>query len=491
MPVNTGISASYRRPQTFHRFTYLLGGRLLSPLAQVIALIGTQKATGASSTATAEQVYDIDDVEQADGLFGKGSELALMCRKAIETASRLGAGPRIKAVGVLEPGGGTKNAQTLTVTGPATAAGNVVVRVAGRTYSVGVSSGDVAATIATAISDMLKAYAEELPVDISVAAAVVTLTHAHKGENGGDVAVSIDSVPAGVAVAVATSAAGAGVIDITNALDALAASEIDFIAISNHKAADVTDALAHTDAMWQPNLKKWRWLVMGERGTLGTATTLAAAANNRALLVVSCEASPSLPCELATAFAVAMCSRDRPNANFDGVKLPLFPPVAASAYTSTEVETALAGGVVPLTPDIDLSTKVVVDGILKIEKAITTKTTESSQPYEPLRELAVSRTGAYMARQIDIAYVQRFGPQANPDGVLLTDDTIDRVQDMIAALAAEAEEVDILKNVDEDLQELVVEEDGAAIGRLDIDFAYTVVGGMHQLACVHRVKVGG
>lgn len=488
MTVNTGISASLRRPQTFHRFTYLLGGRLLAPLPQVIALIGTQRST---ATATAEQVYDIDDVEQADTLFGESCELSIMIRKAIETASRLGAGPRIKAVGIAEPGAGVANVQTITITGPATEGGNVVVRVCGHTYVIGVANGDVQNDIATAVAEKLQAYQEELPVTVSVGTNIVTLTSTTKGVNGGDVVVSWESAPAGVSAVVATSAAGSGVIDITNALDALAGIDIDVIGISNHTATDATDALAHTDAMWDPSLKRWRWVVMGFTGTVGNATTLAGNCNDRALLVAACEGSPSLPSEIAASIAVAMCSRDRPNANFDGLKLPLFPPTAASAFTSTEVETLLDGGVVPLTPEINLNTKQVVDGVLRVEKMVTTKTTSGGNPYEPLRELSVSRTGAYMARQVDIAYVARFGPDANPDGVLLTDDTIDRVKDMVAALMSEAEDVDILKNVDTDLTELVVEEDDATPGRVDVDLAYTPVGGMHQLACIHRVKVGG
>ncbi len=487
MTVNTGINASLRRPQTFHRFTYLLGGRLLTPLAQSLVLIGMQSD---AATATAEQVYDIQDVEQGDALFGRGSEVALMIRTALKTASKLGSGPRIKAIGITEATG-NKNVQTLTFSGTATESGNFVFSVAGRVYAVGVSSGDAHTTVATAVNTVLQSVQEELPIASTVATPVVSLTNVVKGTNGSQVSVVVISKPAGIACVVATGTAGSGIVDITLSLDAIAGIDIDGIAIGNFASADVTDALTHLAAMWQPQTKKWRWLGIGTRGTIGAATTLASAANDRSILVFCCEGSPSLPCEIAAAGMVALLSRERPNTNYDGMGLPLYPCTVANAFTGTEVETALAAGIIPLSPVIDVNTRSVVDGVLKIEKMVTTKTTENSLPYEPLREVVVSRVGAFMARQIDIAYVARFGPSANPDGVLLDDDTIDRVRDMIAALCSDAEDFSIIKNVAENLAELVVEEDDESVGRCDVDLPYTVVMPLHQVAAIHRVKVGG
>lgn len=486
MTINTGINASRRRPQTFHRFTYLLGGRLLQPLAQAIAIIGTMTATG---TATAGQVYDVDDIEQGDLLFGRQSEVALQIRTALKTQTKLGAGPRIKAIGVVEPGGGVAAIRTLTLTGNATESNNFVLDVAGRRYYVGVTQGDTPTIMATAITNVLKGAIEELPVVPTSAAGVVSLTHPFKGINGQAVSITVLAKPAGVTAVVANPTPGTGVISIVTALDAIAAIEVDAIAISNYAAQDITDLRAHTDAMWQPQTKKWRWAFMGLNGTIGTGATLAGAANDRAVVIGICEGSPSLPGEIATALACALLSRERPNTNYDSMELPIAPPTASLAFTDTEVETALVAGLTPLSPVLNSNDRSIVDGVVRIEKMVTTKTTENSLPYEPLREIVVARTGAYMARQVDIAYVSRFGPSANPEGVLLDEDTIDRVRDMIATLYDDAEDISILKNIAEDLALLAVEE-SAVVGRCDCDLSYTPVMPFHQLAAVHRVKVG-
>jgi hypothetical protein len=57
MTINTGISSSLRRPQTFHTFTYQQGGRSLVPLPQRLLLIGTMKG----GTAVAGTIYQIND----------------------------------------------------------------------------------------------------------------------------------------------------------------------------------------------------------------------------------------------------------------------------------------------------------------------------------------------------------------------------------------------------------------------------------------------
>jgi phage tail sheath gpL-like len=488
MPINTGVSPTLRRPQTFHSFTYQYATRALIPLPLRIALIGTMLASGA--TAVAGTVYEVSDSGQTDGLFGESSELALMCRKAMETGALLQRGPRIFAVPVAEPGGGTANVKTITVTGTATADGTAIIRVAGRTVTVGIRTGDVQNTVAAAIYAALRTVQATLPVIVTTAGAnVVTLTHATKGINGTDVAVSIEQSVAGSALAVANTVVGAGVADHQTAIDALAALPMDGIAFANHAAADITEINTDIASRWGYAEKRWRYYFLGESGSIGTATALATAANHQAVVIGSFEGCLNTTGEIATALCFAAFSRDRPNANFDGVKLPLYPPAAATIYTPTEVETAIAAGLTPLTAEIDPFSRAVSTNVARIERLITTKTTQNSQPFEVLRDFAVSRTGVYVAQQLDAAYAARFQGDANPDGTLATDDVVDQVRDMVEGILRTMQENQMLRNVDVDLARLVVERDETAIGRFNVDVAYTVVVGLHQIAYVHRVQV--
>lgn len=486
--INTGVSNQLRQPATYHVFTYQFAARSLVPLPLRVALIGAKSAAG---TATPGTLYECSDATQTDALFGVGSELALGLRAAYATGARLQRGPRLYAICIAEPGAGVANVKTITGTGAATADGTIIIRVAGRTFHVGVRSGDSVNTIATAIANTLKTYAETLPVVVTVATNVVTLTHVTKGINGADVQVSVDQNVTGNTQVVANTATGTGVTDHQVALDALGSLPFDGVAMANHAAADITQINTDIASRWSYIEKRWRWYFIGEPGTIGTATALASAANHQAVVIASMEGCLNTALEMAASLAVGVFSRERPNANYDGLKLPLYPPNAATVYTPTEVETAIAAGLTPLTAIVDPYTKAVTSGVAKVERLITTKTTTGSPavPFEVLRDIGVSRTGVYVAQQIDVAYQERFGSDANPDGTLLTDDTVDQVRDMVEDILRECERSNILRNVEFDLVRLVVERDSISPGRLNVDVPYTVVVGLHQIAFIHRVQI--
>jgi phage tail sheath gpL-like len=483
--INTGVPNSLNQARTFHTFTYLYANRALVSLPMRIALVGMKTAAG---TAVVGQVYEVVDATQTDGLFGVTGELALMCRMAFNASAYLGKGPRVYAVAVAAPGVSVAAIKTFTAVGTATADGNSILKVAGRTFSVGIRNGDVQNTIATAISNALKANQENLPFTVSVAANVVSLTFPTTGVNGNDAVISVEQNVAGDVITAASPTAGTGVADYTAALDALGTLYYDGVALGNHAAADITLINTNIAAQWGATSKKWRWYFVAENGTIGTATALAAAANHQGAIVASYEGCPMLTGELATALCMGAFSRERPNATYNGMKLPLFPPAAATVYTDAEVETAISAGLTSLTAVIS-SDGAVIDGVSKVERMVTTKTTSGGFPFVLLRDLGVSRTGVFIARQLDVASEERFGAEANPDGTLQTDDTLDQVGDLAKSIMRASEESSILRNVEADIAKLVYERDLISLGRTNVDLWYTVVIGQHQIAWKHNVQV--
>ena len=485
----TNVPNSLLRPQTFHTFTYLRAGGKLTSVPLKIALIGAMRSTGA--TATAGTVYDMTGLTPQDGdaLFGASSELALMHRESIACASLFQAGPRVFCVPVAESGG-VANVQTITGSGAATTDGNIIVRVAGRTFIVGVRSGDTANTIAASISNALKARQAELPVIVTVATSVVTLTHATKGINGVDVKVTVDQQVAGNTQVVATGTAGTGATDHQPALDALSPLRYDGIVFANHANADITEILADIAVRWGAGSKTWAFYFLGEMGSIATATSLAAAANDKAVQIASMEGCLNTAGEMATAHAMMIFSRERLNASYDGVRVPLYPPAAATIYTSTEVETALAAGLTPFTAVLD-STGAITQNLAKCERAVTTHTTASSQPDDKVRDIAIPRTSVGIAIQIDIAAAERFGVDANPDGVRQSSDTDGLIKKMWAAIARAEAAAQVLDpdQVEADIAAAVVEHDTVTAGRSNVALFYHVLGSQHQIVWQHNVTV--
>ncbi len=480
MTLSTSVPASLKKPDSFHTFQHVKAGGALVALPLRVLLIGAKSAAGTAVVETPVQVFDL-----ADGIVkaGQGSELALMIAKAFEQgnlngSSGRGGMPELWICPQAAPAGNAA-AQTLTVTGPATASGTGHVRIAGRDVFFGVTSGDAQNTIAAALEAAIDALVRELPVTAGVAANVVTCTHVTAGTNGNDVAYEVVSVPAGVAIASAQSVAGTGTLDITLAVDAAVDKNYDAVAISIHSAAAVTDALAHVAAMWGFAQKFWRWLFIGDKATLATAQGYATSANSEKILVVSYEGSPSLPSEIATACAVAGFGVERPNANYDGVEVALYPPAKSLVYTSSEIESALAGGVTPLIPTSSGSSTQIV-------RLVTTKTTDGGAPFFALLDLAFSRTLAFRATQYDVQYKARFkqevidGDLDDPEATLLP-----RVRDMCVEIDRTMGDLKYLRDVEDLVPQIRVEEASSPAGRLLVQAPCRVAGPLHQTAFDH------
>lgn len=482
MSLTTSVPSSIDTPDSFHEFHHVKQGGSLISLPQRVLLAAVKSSAGTATVEAPVQVFDLAD---AIVKAGQGSELALMCAKAFEqgllnAAAGRGGTPEIWICPIAAPAG-VAAAETLTVTVTTAVAGTLVLRIAGRTINVGVAAGDAQNTIAAAIEDAIDAAARELPVTAGVALNVVTCTHVTIGTNGNDVVYEVVSAPSGVSVALAQSAAGTGTVDITAAVDAAVDKNYDAIVISIHSAGAITDAAAHLTTMWGYAQKFWRWIFIGDKETLATAQGYATSADSEKILVVSCEQSPSLPSEIATATAVAAFGTERPNANFDGVELALYPPPTSYAYSAAEIESSIDGGVTPLKPTSN-------GARLQIVRLVTTKTTDNSAPFTALADLAFSRTLAYRATQYDLQYRLRFrqevidGDLADPDATLLA-----RVRDMCVEIDREMgrQPYPMLRNVEDNIPQIRVEEAASSAGRLLVQAPCRVAGPLHQVAFDH------
>ena len=124
----TSVPSSKRRPGGYSQYKFVPAGQQLVPLPLRVVAVGIGGATATAPLESPVQIFDEDD---ADTRAGRGSELALMLRKMFEQSSLQGASPEIWACRIAAPAG-VAAANTITVTGPATASGTLVLRLAGR-----------------------------------------------------------------------------------------------------------------------------------------------------------------------------------------------------------------------------------------------------------------------------------------------------------------------------------------------------------------------
>lgn len=488
MPITTSVPEDFVPPQTFHVYNFLRAGNALRNIPLTVALVGMKSATG---TGVAGTVYPVGDSAEDDKIAGVNSELALMARQFVLCTRLFRRGPRCFMVPLAEPGGGTANVQLITNVGAPTTDGNQIISIAGRIFVIGLRKDDSVATVAAAQANEFKKRAETLPVTVSSAAGVVTLTHATKGENGGDVKVTVLQQVAGCTATVTTSAPGAGVADITPALTALSPSRYDGIAIANRKSADISALLLDIAVRWAPESKTWGFYFLFDPSSIGTATALAAAANDKSILVGNMEGCLNAPGEGAATMAALAFSRPRANSSYDGAVVPLFPPAQALWYTAPERNTGIKAGLTLFTGILDSSGSVVEDRA-RCEQMVTTKTTNASGfPDDRLRDLVVPRTAVELATQLDIAVAD--AREQNPDGISQRDAR--RLYKNLAAgiWRAEARARPPVLNpdfVERDIEAMEFENDQNVLSRVNGRLPSTPDLPNHQTAFYHDVLIG-
>jgi phage tail sheath gpL-like len=302
MPIQSTLPENETLPGSY--WGMRLGARRgLIPVERAVAIVAAKLAAG---TATALQKYEPSDESESDTLFGKGSECALMFRKAMGQSKKTGRGtPRIFVVPIADPGG-TAATFTVTITGTATESKTLVIHLAGREVRVGVDSGDTEGDIAQAIVDKVTELGETMPVTAARALGVVTFTARQTGVNGNQIRARHDSstVPSGTTVVTATAVAGVGAYTLDAALDVLVDRIYTAHAFMNITSTDLTAAETHLDERALPGTKAFGHGYFGSRASVSTTNSLATGADEEKIVVVGCEQCPAMPGEIATAMMI-------------------------------------------------------------------------------------------------------------------------------------------------------------------------------------------
>lgn len=337
-------------------------------------LIGQKLATGTAAVNTPMLVSTTD---MAKTFFGQGSMLARM-HALYRLQDSFG---EVWCIAVADAGAGVQASGTITVTGPATAAGTIALYVAGQLVNVGVAANDSANAIAANINTAINA-AVDLPVTSTVATNVVTLTCRWKGATGNDISI-LDSfrgsagsqfLPAGVALAYSGGGfltGGATNPTLTGSvITAMGDDEYDFVI---HPYTDST-SLDAFQTEFNDSVGRWAWSrqVYGHcytalRGSLSALTTAGALRNDPHHTIAGIDVDcPNPSWEYAAAYggANSVCiqvdvARPTQTTPLTGILVPR----AGKRFILTELQSLLNYGI---------ATSYVGGGLLRVQRAITT-----------------------------------------------------------------------------------------------------------------------
>jgi phage tail sheath gpL-like len=414
---------------------------------------------------TAVQVFS--DAEAAAN-FGAGSMLHRMVRAAIRAYAYID----ITCIALDDAAAGVAATATTTITGPATGSGVVTLRVGTDLVQVAVESADTATEIAAA----LKAQADQqpdLPVTVTAAAGVLTITARHKGAQGNSIKLSASSTATSV-TAVATAMAG-GQVDpaIANLLALVADAGHNLLITPYPVQSSLLELREHLEFVGGALEQRGASGVYALVGTLAQATTLAGAVNCGRITGAAINGVYRLPWEVAAGAGAVVASEEDPARPLNGLPIKgMDVPDTGFRWTRTEQEVLLKNGVMPL--------EVGADGTsVQIVRAITTYTKDGQGIQDvSLLDLTTIRTLDYTRKAVRTRLALRFPREK------LTARTEAAVRGEVLDVLFKLEALEIIENVAANAEFLIVERDLQDANRLNIRIPVDVVNGLHVIAGV-------
>lgn len=454
-----------RVPGTYVEFDASRATNGLPASVNRVLLVGQRLAAGSIAALTMVQVAEAG---LADAYFGRGSQLARMV-KALKLADR---NVELLAIALDDVVGGVAATGTITVTGPATAAGTIALMIGGQRVQVGVAAAATANTVAAAIAAAVNANGD-LPVTATVAAAVVTLTARHKGTLGNEIAVSHsyyqgEALPAGIALAIVAMANGATDPDYAAVWPVAGDAPFSAIAIGTATSAIIAACKTELDDRFGPLRALESFLYAAKPGTQGALAAFGGALNSHLVSVMGTGKSPSAPWEWAAAYAAVanQAGNIDPARPLQTLALPgILGPAESQRFTRAERELLLRDGISTYRVD--------PDGTVRIERAITTYQVngagvddvawldvETVRTVSYIRQAVRSRIALKYPRHKLADDNARFGPgQAVVTPRILTAELL--------GLFRELEEAGLVENLDQFKADLVVERNPTDVNRVD------------------------
>lgn len=457
------LGSSIRKPTKAFEFNTKLAVRTLPGNLQRVVILGQRLAAG---TVLANSLVDVFSDADADGFFGKGSIAHLMVRAALKANPYLA----LSVIALDDAGASVAASGTVTITGPATAAGILTVYVNGVPVSIAIATADAQNSIATALKAQFDKQ-PDLPVSAAVAANVVTLTAKNKGTVGNGHKLSTElSGSIGVTAVATAMTGGAGDPVAATALATIAASGHNIIVTPWNDSTNLTGLRTHLDYVSGPLEQRGAIGVWGHNGTLSQATTLAASINSGRITGALVPSTTNHAYEVAAAYAAVIASEEDPARPLNQLALTgIAPSPLANRLSRVEQENALYNGVTP--------TEVGPGGFVQIVRAITTYTLNPEGVADiSLLDLTTIRTLDYVRKSMRERMVLRFPREKK------TKRNKEKVREEVLDVLYLLEGLEIVEEVKANEPGVLVEDDLQDPNRLDVRIPVDVVNGLHVIA---------
>lgn len=392
---------------------------------------------------------------------GEGSMLHCMVKAALKTNAYL----QLYTIAE-DNGAGVHASGTFAVTGTPNSSGYVRCWIGDEYVEVSFVSGDTATAIATAIKAAIAAK-PYLPVVASSSTGTVTVIFKYSGTVGNQLKLAVDFTASSSLSVVATSLSGGTTDPDIHAsgsiLDKIAPVRYHRIVTPYNGSTALGYTKTHANTVSSALEQRPCVIMAASVDSLVNAQALSDALNHERTVIVQVKASKT-PAYLFAAMAGAIeCSYSDPAKPRNGAA---FTVAAAPAVTDrtlrSEQETLLLNGITPLE---------VEDETVKVVRMITTYQTN-----ETYLDITTIDTLDYTRDALLASLRPKF------TGGKCTETSRNCIKSEVYAVLKQLEALEIVENVDDNIDGIVIEQDGSDKGRVNIKVPTDVVNGMHVIA---------
>lgn len=386
-------------PGAYIEFDNSRAVRGLPALAHRILVIGQKLSAGTQAPLTVKRALSAAEAETD---YGRGSMLASMVA-AVKAANRY---TDCYAIALADNDEGNAADGTIVFTGPATAAGTLNLYLGGVRVQVGVSNGQTAAQIATAVAAAVNAKTQLL-VTASASSATVTLTFRHAGEAGNSYDVRFnyafgEAFPAGVGATITALSGGTGNPELAALIAALGDDQYQTIILPYTDATNLAAIEAEMARRWGPMVQREGHVFASVAGTVGDATTLGDSRNSPFVTIMHAGKSPTPPWIFAAVTGAVDAFEPDPARPRQTLPLPgCLAPKESDRPTREERNTMLGQGIATSVVD--------AGGTVTIERLVTTyQENAAGDPDVSYLDIETLRTLAYLRATMRIRITTRF-----------------------------------------------------------------------------------
>lgn len=433
-------------------------GKKLVGMPVKILLMGHKSVAGSMPVLTPTRVY----AGNAASLVGPGSQLYGMFD------AKLAANTSIDAYMIALPEDEAAQAATggVTYNAAAPASGTFSLRIDGIRVRIGVSAGQTAASLATALAAAINAQST-MPVTATSAAGAVTWTCRWKGASGNDIPAVVgfyeeEAPPPGLDFTLTPMSGGTANPDVGPALAAVASDWYTDVVCPFYDSGNIVQLEEDGRRRWGGTVMTDAHYYIGKPGTYGALATWGNIRNSPNLSTIGGLGSPTSPWKWAGALG-GICSfeaKQDPARPYQTLVLPrtkvLAPPIA-DRFDLDAREQLLKDGISTWTVDDD--------GSIRLDNIITMYQ-RNAGGYEDTSylQLETVKTLSFLRYSMRARIAQRFPRHkaASDSFKKQPGQFIARPQDIrdeLIALAGDWQDAGLVENIEQFKDELVVERD--------------------------------